>query len=82
MKLLYITASKKEKRLLEKDFIKLDKVLEDSRFNIENNLGCYIRAESRKQNYNKQQNSVGTILYMGLYLGFIFLIASSTMLSI
>lgn len=79
---IYITASKKEKWLLEKDFMKLDKVLEEPGSNIQNKQGCYISAESRKQNYNKQQNSVGTILYMGLYLGFIFLIASSAMLSI
>ncbi|MBU5674906.1 FtsX-like permease family protein [Alkaliphilus sp. MSJ-5] len=47
-----------------------------------NKYGFILRAETRTQVYNETKNAIGTNLYIGIYLGFVFLIASAAVLAI
>jgi putative ABC transport system permease protein len=47
-----------------------------------NKYGFILRAETKTQIYNETKNAIGTNLYIGIYLGFVFLIASAAVLAI
>ncbi|MGF7059602.1 FtsX-like permease family protein [Brassicibacter mesophilus] len=73
------------KQKLEEDVKELRKKFANIDYNYDeilNKYGFIIRAETKTQVYNETKNAVGTSLYIGMYLGFVFLIASAAVLAI
>ncbi|SKC76890.1 FtsX-like permease family protein [Maledivibacter halophilus] len=73
------------KQELEEDVKELRQKFANIDYNYDellNKYGFIIRAETKTQMYNETKNAIGTSLYIGMYLGFVFLIASAAVLAI
>lgn len=73
------------KQNLEEDVKELREKFANIDYNYDellNKYGFIIRAETKTQVYNEIKNAIGTSLYIGMYLGFVFLIASAAVLAI
>ncbi|NBI07696.1 ABC transporter permease [Senegalia massiliensis] len=73
------------KQDLEEDVKKLRQKFANVDYNrsdILDKYGFIISAETKIQVYNETKSAIGTNLYIGVYLGFVFLIASAAVLAI
>lgn len=73
------------KENLEQQITKLNQKFSDTDYNytkLMNQYGFILRSETKTQVYNQTKSNIGTILYIGFYLGFVFLIASAAVLAI
>lgn len=83
--IMHIKANEKNKEELEEKIKEIKEKFKDVSYyrdELLNKYGCIIYAETKIQIYDKAKESVGTILYIGVYLGFVFLIASAAALAI
>ncbi len=74
-----------KKQELEEDVKELRQKFANIDYNYDellNKYGFIIRAETKTQIYNETKSAIGTSLYIGIYLGFVFLIASAAVLAI
>ncbi|MEJ8555245.1 ABC transporter permease [Tepidibacter sp. Z1-5] len=55
---------------------------EEKKDELLNEYGTIVSVEIKDEYYNQIKNTIGMVLYMGLYIGFVFLISSAAVLAI
>ncbi|GAA0181964.1 ABC transporter permease [Clostridium sediminicola] len=86
LSIMYINNTSKESKEELENQVKVLKSkfknIDYDRDKILNQYGFIIYADTKIQVYDEAKSSIGTILYIGIYLGFVFLIASAAVLAI
>lgn len=82
---MHINVSEKNKEELEENVRELKKKFQNLDYDYDkllNKYGFIVSADTKTQIYDEAKINVGTYLYIGIYLGFVFLISSAAVLAI